>query len=52
MIYQLKGQINQLKNNTIKYIDNILDNKSEKYNNNTYKIYTINTINSVRICEI
>jgi len=32
---QLKGQINQLKNNTIKYIDNILDNKSEEYNNNT-----------------
>jgi len=42
---QLKGQINQLKNNTIKYIDNILDNKSEEYNNNTYKIYSINTIN-------
>jgi len=43
---QLKGQINQLKNNTTKYIDNILDNKSEEYNNNTYKIYSINTINS------
>jgi len=42
----LKGQIDQLKNNTIKYIDNILDNKSEEYNNNTYKIYSINTINS------
>ena len=38
-----------MKNNTIKFIDNILDNKSEEYNNNTYKIYSINTINSNNI---
>ena len=42
---QLKKQINQLKINTIKHIDNILDNKSQEYNNITYKIYSINTIN-------
>ena len=42
----IKRTNRSIENNTIKYIDNILDNKSEEYNNNTYKIYSINTINS------
>ena len=41
----IKRTNRSIENNTIKYIDNILDNKSEEYNNNTYKIYSINTIN-------
>ncbi|KAG4093720.1 hypothetical protein H8356DRAFT_1428433 [Neocallimastix lanati (nom. inval.)] len=44
---QLKEQINQLKINTIKHIDNILHNKSQEYNNITYNIYYINTINPI-----
>jgi len=39
-------QLNQLKNNIIKYIDNILDNKSEEYNNNNYHIYSISNNNN------
>jgi len=43
---QLKMQLNQLKNKIIKYIDNILDNKSKEYNNNNYHIYSINNNNN------